>query len=103
MTIVNIQSNEQEKKEAEQTYKIGQYYLLRDENECVLECCVLAQVDSGAIALVGLQSGNRWSEPVHVGSGVSDNISEEDFTQCLGYSYNVTTTLIKSVAISYEL
>lgn len=100
MTIVNIQSNEQEKNE-EVMYKIGQYYLLRDENECVLECCVLAQVDSGAIALVGLQSGNRWSAPVHVSSGAADNISEEDFTQCLGYG--VTATLIKSVAISYEL
>ena len=32
MTIVNIQSNEQEKKQEEETYKVGDFFLIGNED-----------------------------------------------------------------------
>lgn len=93
MTIVNIQCNEEQKKE-EVVYKIGQYFLVEDF------LCVLARVDTNLIALIGVDNGNRWTAPVE---SCGKNISQDEFYSCLADIGLDMVTPVKSVNISYEL
>lgn len=55
----------QEKKE-ESTYHVGQRFWVTPLWGDVGWYCLLAQVEADVVCLIGLQSGNRINEPIHV-------------------------------------
>ena len=59
------------KKPAEKTYQQGQQF--RHANGSV---CVLAQVESGKVAMIGICEGNRWFEPIEPADICSIKLSE---------------------------
>ena len=57
-------------------YKIGDRFSIVDQTGWEY-MCILAQVDTFKAALIDLESGNRWLNPVPI--NVPDNISQKEF------------------------
>lgn len=95
MTIVNIQSNEQEKKE-EATYKMGDMFLVAN-----YYLCVLAQLEVSKFNLICIDNGNRYSdEPFSPRD--CEHVTLNEIMSLVGEDgYDVVP--VKSVSISYEL
>jgi len=67
------------------TYKVGDRFQYAGEIE---DCFILAQVSRDEVCLIGLESGNRWFEPVKVNS--SKKITQEEFNGITNYDYLFT-------------
>lgn len=93
MTIVNIQCNEEQKKDGA-TYEPGQYFIVDDT------LCILARADTNLIVLIGVDNGNRWTAPVEY---CGNNISQAEFYSCLADIGLDMVIPVRSVNISYEL
>lgn len=94
MTIVNIQCNEQEKKEEEETYSIGDYFIEGDSGELY----VLNRVKDRIVTLNCLKDGNCWSNPYNVESLTAITRGE------LNRIGNCAEFIpVKSVSISYKM
>ncbi len=66
--------------------QIGQRYLHKDGYSGYFETYLLAQVDAFKIALIDLQSGNRWSNPVVVKN--PEGITEKELDRIMNYDEN---------------
>ena len=94
MTIVNIQCNEEEGKETEETYAIGDYFIEVDSGELY----VLNRVEDWTVTLNCLKDGNCWSGPRNVENLISITQGElNSISNCAEF------IPVKSVNISYEM
>lgn len=93
MTIVNIQSNEQEKKQEEETYNTGDFFMIGNK------LCVLAQVAFKTYILICVENANRYTDGSLLKLEVSRNITLEEVRSIC----NCVAIPVKSLSIFYSL
>ena len=69
-------------------HRTGNIYKLDDE-----DLYILAAVDSEAYQLISLKDGNRWSNPLRVGTAEHNELDEEQFSDLTGHSFNFELVL----------
>lgn len=93
MTKLTIQQSNTEDNKPVVKHSVGQYYLIEED------VYILAQVGMSEVNLIGLESANRYTDPVFV-KNVS-NITPEEFNQLFQFDHDYT--LLSSVDVTYSL
>lgn len=98
MTIVNIENSKTEEIKQEKTYKIGDFFLVKED---MLDCglYIISQFGNKDACPISLENGNRWSSPINLDN--VNKITENDLRNMFGCEYKITH--VPHVNISYSL